>query len=143
MRFLLPFLTAAVCLASCKKEKPVAEEIPEEKTATYHIFAARNYSDTQVENTTAALRLQLHVINYRTGEPQLIWDSILPVRRLVDFPLYSSKIEVVKKHLVLNSHQKLNASFSVVYRDGQLISQQGKSDEAVPGIRAILLEASL
>lgn len=144
MRLIIPILFIVISMPFCKKEKPtVTAEVPEEKQATFHVFANQDYSGTGVENTTAELRLQVRLINYRTGAQEIVWDSLFPVRRIVEFPLYNNKIEVVKKYPVLNSYQKLNASMSVIYRDGSLISQQGKSDEAVPGVRSVLLEANL
>lgn len=140
------YLTAAflVLLNSCKKEKTLTpKEQPEQKTATYLLFASRDYSTTPSQNTTAEVRLQLQVINYRTGEQKIVWDSILPVRLLKDFPLEAQKISVLKTYPVLNSHQKLNAGISVIYRDGQLIYQEAKSDEAGPGTSNIQLSAAL
>jgi hypothetical protein len=143
-RLIVCVLITLVLLSGCKKEKgPVVQEVPVEKTATYQIFAAMDYNGTPVENTNAELRLQLRTINYRTGEQKLVWDSLLPVRRIADFPLYDQKLIVIKSFPVFDSHQKLNASYSVVYRDGQIISQEGESDEAGPGTSSILLEVGL
>ena len=129
---------------ACKQEGPLpAPEKPQQKNVTYELFAARNYTGTQVEDTKAAVRLQMRIINYRTGEQSLVWDSILPVRRIADFPLYDNKISVQKTYPVLNSYQKLNGSFSVIYRDGEFISQQGKSDEAGPGTDTIHLQVDI
>ncbi|HEV7332887.1 MAG TPA: hypothetical protein VGN63_17740 [Flavisolibacter sp.] len=130
--------------AFCKQEKPIlAPEKPQEKKVVYEIFAARNYTGTQVENVKAELRLQMRIINYQTGAQSLVWDSILPVRRIADFPLYDNRFIVEKMYPVLNSHQKLNGSYSIIYRDGETISQAGSSDEAGPGTDAITLQADL
>ena len=140
----LATLLLILSLTACKQEKPPAPpEKPEQKEVTYEIFAARNYAGTQVENVNVELRLQMRIINYQTGEQKLVWDSILPVRRIADFPLYDNKIIVQKTYPVLNSHQKLNGSFSVIYRQGEFISQQGKSDEAGPGTASVKLQADM
>lgn len=118
-------------------------EQAEQKMATYHVFASKDYSSTPSQNVTAEVRLQLQIINYRTGEQNLVWDSIMPVKTLKDFPLENQKISIIKTHSVLNSHQKLNAGISIVYRDGQLVSQEAKSDEAGPGTPGIVISASL
>ena len=143
MNKILPIVAVCILIVSCKKEKAVVVEDPEQKEVTYHIFAAKNYAGTSVENVKAELRLQLRIINYRTGEQQVVWDSLLPVRRLIDFPQYNQKIIVQRTYPVLNSHQKLNGSYSVIYRDGQAISQAGHSEEAGPGTKSILLEADM
>ena len=130
--------------ASCKQEKQqLPVEKPQQKKVTYEIFAARNYTGTLVENVKAELRLQMRIVNYQTGEQRLVWDSILPVRRLTDFPLYDNRLVIEKTYPVLNSHQKLNGSFSLVYREGETISQAGSSDEAGPGTDAVSLQAAL
>ena len=146
MQYPLYLLLAAllVLFHSCKKEKALpAPEQAEQKMATFHVFASKDYSTTPSQNTTAEVRLQLQVINYRTGEQKIVWDSILAVKPLKDFPLEHQKISVVKVHPVLNSHQKLNAGISVIYRDGQIISQEAKNDEAGPGISHIVISAAL
>jgi hypothetical protein len=144
MRNLLSILTAIVVVTSCKKEKVTeVPEVAQNKDVTYHVFAAKNYTGTPAENVQAELRLQLRIINYRTGEQRLIWDSLMPARRLIDFPLFDQKVVIKKVHPVLNSYQKLNGSYSVIYRDGQLINQEGKSNEAGPGTASILLEAGM
>ncbi len=131
-------------LAACKQENPAGEpEIPQQKKAVYEIFAARNYAGSQVANVKAELRLQVRIINYKTGEQKLVWDSICPVRSLADFPLHDNRLIVEKAYPVLNSHQKLNASYSVIYRDGTTISQTAFSDEAGPGTEAVKLEADI
>ena len=109
----------------------------------YDIFAARNYTGTAVENVKAELRLQMRIINYQTGEQNLVWDSILPVRPIAGFPLYDNQIIVEKSHPVLNSHQKLNVSYSIIYRDGQTINQVGSSDEAGPGTNEVKLDVDI
>lgn len=132
------------CFAFCKQDKPsLPPEKPQQKKAVYEIFAARNYNGTQVENVKAELRLQLRIINYQTGEQKLVWDSILPARRIADFPLYDNRVLVEKHHPVLNSHQKLNASYSIIYRDGETINQTGISDEAGPGTDSVHLEVDI
>lgn len=137
-------LLLIVLLTACKQEKPTPPvETPQQKEVIYEIFAARNYAGTQVENINAELRLQMRIINYQTGEQKLVWDSLLPVRRIADFPLFDNKIIVQKTYPVLNSHQKLNGSFSVIYRDGEIISQEGQSDEAGPGKTSIKLQADI
>lgn len=131
-------------LSACKQEKPEREaEIPQQKKAVYEIFAARNYAGSQVANVKAELRLQVRIINYQTGEQKLVWDSICPVRSIADFPLYDNRLIVEKTYPVLNSHQKLNASYSIIYRDGETINQAASSDEAGPGTDAIRLEADI
>jgi hypothetical protein len=130
--------------AFCKQDKPFrSPEKPEQKKAVYDIFAARNYTGTPVENVKAELRLQMRIINYQTGEQKLVWDSILPVRPIAGFPLYDNRIMVEKTHPVLNSHQKLNVSYSIIYRDGQTINQVGSSDEAGPGTNAVKLDVDI
>lgn len=131
-------------LVACKQENPAGEpEIPQQKKAVYEIFAARNYAGSQVANVKAELRLQVRIINYKTGEQKLVWDSICPVRSIADFPLYDNRLIIEKNFPVLNSHQKLNASYSVIYRDGTTINQAGSSDEAGPGTDAVKLEADI
>lgn len=143
MKFAAAFLLL-LFFASCKQDKPsLPPEKPQEKKAVYEIFAARNYSGTQVENVKAELRLQMRIINYQTGDQKLVWDSILPTRRIADFPLYDNRVIVQKYYPVLNSHQKLNGSYSIIYRDGETINQTGVSDEAGPGTDSISLEVDI
>ena len=144
MRYTTPILALATLFVSCRNDKSdLPAEQAQEKLATFHLFAQQEYAGSPMENTTAEVRLQLRIINYKTGEQQLVWDSLLPVRKIMDFPRYDQKLVIIKKQPVHNSHQKLNASMSVIYRDAQMISQEGRSDEAGPGTNSILLEAAL
>jgi hypothetical protein len=137
-------LLLLLILAACKQEKPVREpETPQQKKAVFEIFAARNYTGTLVEKVKAELRLQVRIINYQTGEQKLVWDSICPMRSIAEFPLYDNRLTVEKSYPVLNSHQKLNASYSINYRDRNTINQAGSSDEAGPGTDAVKLEADI
>ncbi len=139
MQYSLYLLAAFLILfSSCKKDKNVIPtEQAEQKMATFHVFASKDYSTTPSRNVTAEVRLQLQVINYRTGEQNIVWNSIMPIKTLKDFPLENQKISIIKTHPVLNSHQKLNAGISVVYRDGQLVSQEAKVMKQVLAPRAL------
>ena len=142
MKIVAAFLLLSF-FAFCKQDKPFLPESPQQKKTVYEIFAARNYNGTLVENVKAELRLQMRIINYQTGEQKLVWDSILPVRRIADFPLYDNRIIVERSLPVLNSHQKLNGSYSIIYREGQTINQVGSSDEAGPGTDSVMLEVDI
>ena len=139
----LPIFFALVVFA-CKKEKtPLPPETPEVKEVRYRVFAARDYSDPAFQNVNVDLRLQVRIINYKTGDTKLVWDSVFSTRKLTDFPPSAGATIVKKNFPVLNSHEKLNGSYSVRYTDNGMISQEAASDEAGPGTRSILLEADL
>ena len=139
----LPIFFALVVFA-CKKEKtPLPPETPEVKEVRYRVFAARDYSDPAFQNVNVDLRLQVRIINYKTGDTRLVWDSVFSTRKLTDFPPLAGAIIIEKNFPVLNSHEKLNGAYSVGYTDNGMISQEAASDEAGPGTRSILLEADL
>ena len=143
MKPLLILFMTTVAFACKKEEQPALAEQPVMKEVAYHIFADSDYNGTSNQNTTADLRLQIRIINYQTGDQQIVWDSIFTTRRLPEFSLYSNKVVIKKSFPVLNSHQKLNGSFSVVYRNNGLIWQRGLGEDAGPGTEAVLLEANL
>lgn len=144
MKLPLLLLSAfTLSVVACKKEKVTPPEIPVQKIVEYHIFAAKDYSAPAYQNTTASLRLQINIINYKTGEMTLVWDSTFSTQKLIEFPSYNNKIIIKKTVPVLDSHQKLNGSYSVRYNINGHIKQEGFSDEAVPGVTAVLLEADL
>ena len=139
-------LVSVVSLSSfaCQKENaspPV--ETPEQKTVAYHIFAAKDYSAPVYQNVNADLRLQVHVIDYKTGAMRLVWDSTFSTRKLIAFPSFDNKLVITKSFPVMNSHEKLNGAYSVRYNDNGLIKQEAYSDEAGPGTTAILIEADM
>lgn len=131
-------------LLSCKKDQqPAPAEIPVQKTVEYHVFAAKDYSAPVYQNVKADVRLQVQIINYKTGEQTLVWDSVFSTHKVTDFPMYDNKTVIRKTYPVLDSHQKLNGSYSVRYDDNGYIKQEAFSDEAVPGKTFILIEADL
>jgi hypothetical protein len=139
----VPSLFALIVIA-CKKEKtPLLPETPEMKEVEYRVFAARDYSDPVFQSIDVDLRLQVRIINYKTGDTKLVWDSVFSTRKLTDFPPSAGATIVKKNFPVLNSHEKLNGSYSVRYTDNGMISQEAASDEAGPGTRSILLEAAM
>jgi len=141
---LLTAFAFAMLLVSCKKEETKAPaETPIQKEVTYHIFAARDYSAPIYQNVKADLRLQIQVIDYKTGASRLVWDSTFSTRKLTDFPLYDNKLVIKKTIPVMNSHEKLNGAYSVRYDNEGLIQQVAESDEAGPGKTSVLLEADM
>jgi hypothetical protein len=131
-------------LFSCKKDKKkVVPEIPVQKKVSYHIFAAKDYSTSDLKEATADLRLLIQKINYKTGEITLLWDSSFSTRKLTDYPFYDQKIVVQKAFTVMNSHEKLNGSFSVKYLYSGLVQQTGRGSDAGPGIDSVVVIADL
>ena len=141
----LYLLSASIFLViSCQKEKPLPPpETPVQKLVAYHIFAAKDYSDPIYQNVLADLRLQVHVIDFKTGAMKLVWDSTFSTRKLTEFPSSDHKLVLTKSFPVLNSREKLNGAYSVRYNDNGQIKQEAFSDEAGPGTTAILIEADL
>lgn len=131
-------------LSSCKKEKvPPPAEIPIQKEVTYHIFAAKDYSAPTYQNIKADLRLQVRIIDYKTGEMKLVWDSTFSTRKITAFPSYDNKLVIKKVIPIRDSHEKLNGSYSVRYDVDGYIKQEGFSDEAGPGRTSVLIEADM
>ncbi len=113
------------------------------KDVTYRVFATKDYSEPIYAGIQVELRLQARIINYKTGEMTLVWDSTFSTRKLTDFPQEGNAVVIKKAFPVLDSHQKLNGSFSVRYKDGEYVTQQAGSDEAGPGKTNILMETHL
>lgn len=143
MRKLVPvFIVVALLSCSKKNHEPVPEN-PVTKKIEYHIFAAKDYSSPVYAKIKADLRLQIRKINFKTGETQLLWDSVFITRNITDFPQYVNKIIVEKFYAVYESKEKLNGSYSVKYDDDGYISQEAKGNDVVPGEISTLLEADL
>lgn len=141
-----PFLVCSVIFLSiaCKKQKVVPPpKVPVQKQAVYHVFAAKDYGAPVYQHIQVSLRLQVRIINYKNGNMRLLWDSVFSTRKLTEFPGYSNKLVLKKIFPVMDSHEKLNASYSVSYNDEGNIWQEGFSDEAGPGSTDIFIEADM
>jgi hypothetical protein len=108
---------ALICLfAACKKDEVIIEpEKPITKTMEYHVFAAKDYSNSSFDNVKAEVRLSVGKVNSRTGETTLIWDSTFIPRNMGSFPLKAQKLIVEKQFSGYSSKEKLNISYSIRY----------------------------
>jgi len=133
-----------IALAACKKNRSeIVPEKPVTKKIEYHIFTAKDYSAPIYANIKVEVRLQIHRINFKTGETQILWDSLFSAKFITEFPQYANKIIIEKRFAVYESKEKLNGSFGVKYNDSGYISQYGEGDDVVPGEMSTLLEAGL
>jgi hypothetical protein len=143
MTKLVPLIILIGSFACTKKRPQPAPETAASKKVEYHIFAAKDYSHPSYANIKANLRLQIRKINYKTGEMELLWDSVFAAKNITDFPQYANKIIIQKFYPVYESKEKLNGSYSVKYDDNGFISQEGWGDDVVPGEMSTLIEADL
>lgn len=134
----------AVALVSCKKEEkvPLAEQ-PVDKKVEFFVFANRDYSEAYYDDVTAEITLNVRKINYRTGATQLLWDTTFSKRPLVQYPTLPGKIVIEKSFPALDSKEKINASYGIRYNAKGMISQQGASDECVPGKDFVFLDIDI
>lgn len=139
----VPILLLVVLIA-CRKHRtgPVLETAVTKKIE-YHIFAGKDYSDGIYANVKVDVRLQIQKVNYRTGETNLLWDTVFATKNISDYPQYINKIVINKFYPVLESKEKLTGGFAIKYNDGRYISQEAESDDVVPGEMWTLLEADL
>jgi len=128
---------------ACKKEAAKPAEVPVQKNAAFHIFASKEYADPVYRSVKTDLHLQVLKINYITGQQTVLWDSVFVTRNVTEFPLYDNKIVITKSFPISDSHEKLNAGYSVKYNDNGYIQQEARSDEATPGQNSVLIEAAL
>lgn len=138
---IVPILCLLV--VACKKQVAQPQEIPVQKNAEFHVFAGKDYSDPVYQNVKADLHLQVLKINYITGQQTLLWDSVFATRKVTEFPSFDNRIVIQKSFPILDSHEKLNAAYSVKYDDNGYIKQEARSDEATPGKNSVLIEADM
>lgn len=137
-------LLVPVLFAACRKNPEVKkEEIPVTKRLTWQVYAEQPYTEEIFRDLLVDLRLQIHRINYQTGEMELLFDSAFASRPIQDFPLADQKLIIAKSYPAFDSYQKINISWSARYSQRGTVSQVLRSDEAVPGRDSILLEARL
>jgi hypothetical protein len=143
LKISLTFLILFSAFACKKNQTSPPSEAPVLKEVEYRVFAARDYSAPIYQDVSTDLRLQVRIINYRTGEMRLVWDSVFSNRKINDFPQSADAIVIKKMFPVMDSYEKLNGSYSVRYNNNGNISQHAGSDEAGPGRTAVRIEANL
>ena len=140
--YLIPTL---LVLVACNKSKtnPDPTETPVQKFVEYKVFAEKDYSAPQYAGVTAEIRLVMTNVSRINGETKVIWDSIINPRGVATFPLETAPIIIRKQSSVIDSKEKLNASFGIKYRDGQYIMQEGISEDLIQGQTEIKLDVAI
>ncbi|HEX2534417.1 MAG TPA: hypothetical protein VHK69_11815 [Chitinophagaceae bacterium] len=132
-------------LSACRKDPP-AQPVPApvEKTATFQVFAAYDYSHPLFENRMAEVNLQVWKVNFRRPVPdEKLWDTTLSSRPVREYPLYDQKLQLSRNFAVLDGEEKLNVSYRIRYEEGGIRNYEVGSDEIIPGVRSLLLEVTL
>lgn len=122
--------------AACRKnnELPVGETAVDKKIE-FHVHAGRPYTDPYYNNVTADVKLEIYKINYINGKAQLLWDTAYAARSLSQYPHLPEKYVVEKSFPVLESSEKLQAKYSILYHSAAGNNREIRTEEVVPGMR--------
>lgn len=132
-------------LLSCQREtvpQPQHEQ-PVVKTVTFHVFAGEDYSGAHYAQTKADVKLELRMVDLRTGAVVLVWDTAFAARPLSEYPQHGEMYIVEKSYPVLESAHKLNAGYGIKYDTNGMLMQEGYGEDLIQGVKNLRLEADL
>lgn len=119
MKPILSFCFAVLLLVSCRKNKPdQPAPVPVSKLVSFHIYAAKDYGmeagGSPWKWASGSIKLSIEK-TVSSGENQPVWDTTFIERPLVEYPLQTTKFEVVKNITVLEPGEQLLVREEVIY----------------------------
>ena len=135
LRILQSLLVASGLLifGSCEKDEDIVIWEPVDKTITYKIFAARDYSPQQYENTWHTIKLEVRAIDLKSGNPTIIWDSTIGPHDLQLFPEFGDTITIQRTFTMIEEVEKINAAAGVSYDQNGRVQANGRNEDFLKG----------
>ncbi len=133
-----------VLMTACSKNKDgELQEQPVAKKVEFHIHASQQYAGPAYEGVTAEVKLAVYKINYRNGQTQLLWETSYEPRPLASYPHLPQKILIEKEYEIMESFEKLQAVYSIVYHTPQGPTMETRAEELVPGDNFAFLDVDV
>jgi hypothetical protein len=145
LRILKPLLAASglLILASCEKEEDIIIWEPVDKTITYKIFAGRDYSPEQYDNTWHTIKLEVRAIDLKSGNPTIIWDSTIGPNDLQLFPKFGDTITIQRTFTMIEEVEKINAGAGVSYNQNGQVQASGQNEDLSKGQTSLKMMVDL
>lgn len=139
------FLAASALLifGSCEKEEDIIIWEPVDKTITYKIYAARDYSPAQYDNTWHTLKLEVRAIDLKTGNPTIIWDSTIGPNDLQLYPKFGDTITIQRTFTMIEEVEKINAGVAVAYNQNGQLQAKGHNEDLSKGQTSLKMMVDL
>ncbi|MGZ5255394.1 MAG: hypothetical protein ACXWV4_13380 [Flavitalea sp.] len=139
------FLAASALLifGSCEKKQDIIIWEPVDKTVTYKIFASKDYSPEQYDNTWHTVNLVVRAINLKSGTPTVIWDTIIGPNDLQLFPKFGDTITIQRTFTMIEEVEKINAAAGVSYNQNGQVQQNGQTEDMLNGQTTIKMMVDL
>jgi hypothetical protein len=143
MRILIT-ITAICLVASCKKAAPEPlAEIPVSKKIEFHIHADPGYAAPYYTDAMAEVKMAIYRINYKNGDSEKVWDTTFSNRAVHTFPVSPEKHIIEKMVPALESRDKLQANYNIIYRHKGYTTQQASAEECIPGQLFLSLDVGI
>lgn len=136
-------VSALLIFGSCEKEEDIVIWEPVDKTVTYKIFAARDYSPVEYDNTWHTIKLEVRAIDLKTGNPTIIWDSTIGPNDLQLFPKFGDTITIHRTFTMIEEVEKINASAGVSYNQNGQLQSNAKNEDLAKGQTSLKMMVDL
>lgn len=129
------FLTvfSLLIFASCEKDEDIVIWEPVDKTVTYKIFAAKDYSPEQFDNTWHTINLVVRAIDLKSGNPTIIWDTTIGPNDLQLFPKFGDTLTIQRTFTMIEEVEKINAGVGVSYNQNGQVQATGQNEDLSKG----------
>jgi hypothetical protein len=125
---------SAIFLAACDKDPETEIQPPLlDQTVEFKIGKENGYTETNFDSTRTSVNLTISAENMQNGQNRVLWDTLLALRLLRDYPTQATPITIRKNiRLVLPQTDILRMSRSIRYLDKNDQVLQKSTGETIP-----------
>jgi hypothetical protein len=137
---------AVIFLAACDKGPETETQPPLlDQTVEFKVGKENGYMEPNFDSTRTSVNLAISAENMQNGQNRVLWDTLLALRLLRDYPTQATPITIRKNiRLVLPQTDILRMSKSIRYQDrNNQVFQESKGETIPRNIPFISVEIGL